>query len=142
MWEQGVTEPYCPRGSPVACDGVIRLLHAPTKKYVTSSSNHASPLSSQQEVCCALEAMDEDDARLADWKVICIDKKASNLARNETFRLKHVISGAFLTVNPERKFSNPIAGHVEVTCSKKESDKNLWVAKEGIYFPANVARDL
>lgn len=140
---EGSNEDYQKRGTKVPCGAIVRLQHSQTKKYLASNVKHKSPLSSSQEVHC-LAATGADNGS-ADWQLICAsssagksgqEKSVKYLVRNDSFRLKHVASGNFLTILQDKVFPQPIQGQKEIVAQSKLADRNLWVAREGIYFAA------
>jgi dolichyl-phosphate-mannose--protein O-mannosyl transferase len=86
----GSTTP-CTRGTPVACDSVVRLRHVQTKKYLHTHKEHQSPLSMQQEVSGYAGADDGDN-----WKVKCTTGSAKHWMRDEPVELYHVATAKYL----------------------------------------------
>ncbi|KAJ1563799.1 Stromal cell-derived factor 2-like protein 1, partial [Cladochytrium tenue] len=104
--------PDCARGQAVRCGDGVRLQHMNTKKFL-HSHQHASPLSSNQEVS-AYEHSDEGD----NWKLVCEDKKAAHWKRESKVRLQHMVTGKFLSSNSRHQFRHPIPGQLEVSGTK------------------------
>ncbi|KAJ3247932.1 hypothetical protein HDU78_002685 [Chytriomyces hyalinus] len=118
----------CVRGTPFACDSLVRLKHLNTNKYL-HSHNHVSPLSSQQEVS-AYEFTNSED----DWKLICVDKKDKVWKRESKVRLQHVATSKYLSSNAKHQFRNPIPGQLEICAVKAAGNNELWQVQEGIFF--------
>ena len=140
---EGSEESYEKRGSLVKCGATIRLLHSQTKKYLASNDHFESPLSSAQEVCCSSLTTSEHKEKAGDWQIVCSVKTKSNdkgattyLSRNMPFRLKHVTSGNYLSIMQDKSYPQPIQGQKEIVGLPKTSDKNIWTAREGVYFAA------
>jgi dolichyl-phosphate-mannose--protein O-mannosyl transferase len=100
-----VNEDACKRGSPVKCDGVVRLQHMNSGKYLHSHL-HQSPISAQQEVS-AYENSDTGDH----WKVLC-EEKGNFWKREQSVRLQHVDTSLYLSSNTKHRFGNPIPGTI------------------------------
>ncbi|KAJ2386478.1 hypothetical protein GGI23_006477, partial [Coemansia sp. RSA 2559] len=64
----------------------------------------------------------------------CADKKAKFWLREAPVYFKHVETGMYLQSLPNKKYRNPIAGHLEVSAGKKADANAQWMALEGYYF--------
>ncbi|KAJ2864438.1 hypothetical protein GGI22_001727 [Coemansia erecta] len=117
------------RGSQIPCGAQIRLINSDTSHALHSHGNHKSPMSGNQEVS-GYEGRDTGDF----WTVECADKKAKFWLREAPVYFKHVETGMYLQSLPNKKYRNPIAGHLEVSAGKKADANAQWMALEGYYF--------
>ncbi|PVU87333.1 hypothetical protein BB561_006382 [Smittium simulii] len=138
------------RGGQVSCGSTIRLLSPKENQYLHSHSSYESPLSGSQEVCgFSAESTDSND----EWLLECVEvsKKKSPQSDSKTpdhrlfwlrdypIRLKHKETGLYLQVMPNKVFTRPIDGQIEISCAKAPTAQNgVWTANEGYYF--NTAR--
>ncbi|OLY79081.1 Stromal cell-derived factor 2 [Smittium mucronatum] len=125
------------RGAGVKCGSVVRLKLSGENLFLHSHKAFESPLSGNQEVT-GFEVLDSGD----EWQVECIaaeNKEKStedNLwLREMPIKLKHVDTGKYLQMLPNKAYDRPISGHLEVSCAKApEKNNHVFIAMEGFYF--------
>ena len=96
---------------------VIRLEHLNTHKFLHSHL-HQSPLSGNQEVS-AFAPGDTGDH----WKL----EVKGKWDRNEKFRLKHIDTGAYLSMT-DKKYGRPIPNQHEIMATKEKNADSFWFA--------------
>lgn len=130
------TQEHCPQGTPIKAGTLIRLQHAPTRRWL-HTHRFASPLTNNQEVSCfgSNEQSDASDVWEVQW-----DSNAKHWERDATVRLRHKVTEFFLA-NHNVKYQRPIPGHTEVHALKSKSAAANWRATEGVYFAGEVAGD-
>lgn len=64
------------------------------------------------------------------WQVVC---STGHWNRMSPIRLKHVVTGKYLTVSGNT-FGRPIAGQYEITAHSTMTDSSLWKPAEAIMF--------
>ncbi len=122
-------ENECKPGTPVTHKMKITLEHVNTHARLHSHL-HRSPLSQQQEVSAYPNGDSGDN-----WIVELTS--GAEWVRGKAIRLQHVDTGKFLHSH-HHKFGRPIPDQHEVTgFADKNSNENLWIAEEGIYYPSS-----
>ncbi|XP_067940304.1 stromal cell-derived factor 2-like [Watersipora subatra] len=121
--KQGVE---CPRGRPVKCGQVIRLMHLQTRKNL-HSHHFNSPLSNNHEVSAFGEDGVGDDGD--NWNVVCNDLYWE---RDAKVRFKHGVTGRYLHVTGDT-FGRPIHGQSEICAYSNPNEFNYWITAEGVY---------
>ncbi|KAJ1946035.1 hypothetical protein GGF37_001386 [Kickxella alabastrina] len=113
------------RGTPVDCGTQIRLVNSDSMHNLHSHSAHKAPISGAQEVS-GFEGRDAGDL----WTAECTGR----WVREAPVVLRHVETGRALQVMPGKKYGQPIAGQLEVSCGKSTNADAQWRAMEGFYF--------
>lgn len=127
---KGPKDKPCTPGTTIKKGDPIRMLHSTTRKWLHSHKFY-SPLSNQQEVSAfgSDEQTDGGDNWSVEW-----DSTAEIWKQGVKIRLRHTDTNTYLMCN-DIKFSNPIAGQLEV-CSVPQKGKGVeWQAAEGVYLP-------
>ncbi|KAJ3225368.1 Stromal cell-derived factor 2-like protein 1 [Clydaea vesicula] len=118
----------CVRGEAIKCNQHIRVNHLQTKKHLHSHA-HVAPLSSEQEVSAYEHTNIEDNFMLR-----CLKKNVVYWERESEVRLQHVQSSKYLSSNQNHQYRHPIPGQLEVCGTSRQSENEIWIAQEGIYF--------
>ncbi|KAI8872428.1 hypothetical protein GQ42DRAFT_161322 [Ramicandelaber brevisporus] len=147
-------------GQPVHCGMEIVLLHNDNGRALHSHAEYESPLSGQQEVS-GYDGRDSGDV----WIVECFGPNASQAdssreppcysstnglsdeklleswwLREYGIRLRHAVTGKYLSASSKHTFGQPIQGWVEVSAVSGSdlgaNDDAVWVAQEGTYTMA------
>ncbi|KAJ3142843.1 Stromal cell-derived factor 2-like protein 1 [Geranomyces variabilis] len=121
--------PDCPRGTPIACGTVIRLLHQSTKTSLHSHAAHKSPLTRNQEVS-AYSGSDKGD----DWRLVCAKSSDKYWDRETEVKLQHVETAKFLGAASGSTYNVKPPGQLEVSAVGHAGAEQTWIAQEGIYF--------
>lgn len=127
----GPQEEPCTPGSTFKKGSSIRLQHSSTRKWL-HSHEYQSPLTNNQEVSAFGDdnQSDDGDVWILEW-----DTKAKLWKQETKVRLKHKVTGHFLTSYDHAKFGHPIGGQQEV-CGHRQKNKNTeWQCGEGVYLP-------
>ncbi|KAL2631666.1 hypothetical protein R1flu_016352 [Riccia fluitans] len=66
---------------------------------------------------------------------LIIEGKGKVWLRDQKVRFLHVDTGGYLHSH-DKKYSRIVAGQQEVCSVPKKNSDNLWIAAEGVYFPA------
>ncbi|KAI9476953.1 hypothetical protein LPJ78_000914 [Coemansia sp. RSA 989] len=119
------------RGVPVECGRAVRLINSDSDHSLHSHAAHKSPISGQQEVS-GFDGRDAGDM----WTVEC----SGTWRRESPVLLRHVDTGKYLVSLPNKKYHQPISGHIEVSAAKKADSNAHWMALEGFYFKAPSAK--
>ncbi|KAA8498581.1 Stromal cell-derived factor 2-like protein [Porphyridium purpureum] len=123
-------EPPQAQGTPVPCGATIRLQHLTTRRNL-HSHNHASPYKNYEVSCYG----DDGNGDLGDnWIVECRTDDQAFWERFATVSFTHKQTGRSLQALAKNKYSDPIANHIEVSCTSKKSANTQWKTNEGIYF--------
>ncbi|GBG84577.1 hypothetical protein CBR_g38858 [Chara braunii] len=128
---RGTEKAPCAQGSVTKHGDVIRLQHMRTRKWLHSHL-HSSPLTNNFEVSCFGGDSSTDTGD--NWKVE-LESGKGDWRRDQKVRFFHVDTGAYLHSH-DKKYSHPIKGQQEVCGVRKKSADNVWLATEGVYFPA------
>jgi dolichyl-phosphate-mannose--protein O-mannosyl transferase len=91
----GKTKSAHVQGRPIVKGDIVILRHLATNTWLHSHAQHASPLSSSQEVSAYAF---KDDSNF--WEV----QVPNEMIRGEPVRFKHVATDKFLAMNPHRFF--------------------------------------
>ncbi|KAJ2889643.1 hypothetical protein IWW38_004588, partial [Coemansia aciculifera] len=124
-----------PRGTAIACGGVVRLVNSDSSHSLHSHGNHKSPISGAQEVS-GFDGRDSGDL----WTVECLKKEHEAWTRLAPVHFKHVETGWYLQSLPSKKYRQPIVGHQEVSAAKRPDSNAQWMALEGYYFSAKAKK--
>ncbi|KAJ2851831.1 hypothetical protein IWW36_000792 [Coemansia brasiliensis] len=114
------------RGMPVKCGTQIRLINSDSDHSLHSHAAHKSPISGQQEVS-GFDGRDAGDM----WTVEC---SQGAWRRESPVLFRHVDTEKYLVSLPNKKYRQPIVGHIEVSAAKKADSNAHWMALEGFYF--------
>ncbi|KAI8909672.1 MIR motif-containing protein [Gorgonomyces haynaldii] len=119
----------CVKGTPIACESTVRLMHTNTQKFLHSHSGIQSPLSQHQEVSCNAPPDNNDH-----WTVKCNTK---TWKREQPIALQHTETKQFLSASHRHVYQSVIQGQLEVYCSKYQKQDEQWIAEEGIYISSD-----
>lgn len=107
----------CAAATPVPCNAVVRLTNLDTMRNL-HTHHYKSPLSRQQEITAFGDDGKGDQGD--DWKVVCLNGKATHWMRGDKVALQHVDTQAYLGASSTVKFtasncgnSCPIMNHLE-----------------------------
>jgi len=120
----------CPPGQNLKDGAIIKLYHINTNKYLHSHL-HKSPLSGQQEVS-AYSKKDGGGDEGDNWKLIILN--GNEWKQGQEIRLLHVETQKYLHSH-NFKYNHPIPGQHEITGFYYKNDDNIWIVKEGIFYP-------
>ncbi|EFJ17205.1 hypothetical protein SELMODRAFT_444987 [Selaginella moellendorffii] len=119
------------QGDVIADGAVIRLQHMRTRKWLHSHLLQ-SPISGNLEVS-GFGGDDNSDTG-DNWKLE-IDGKANVWLRDQKVRLLHLDTNGYLHSH-DKKYNRIVPGQQEVCGVRKKSSDSLWLAAEGVYYPA------
>ncbi|XP_047363629.1 stromal cell-derived factor 2 [Vespa velutina] len=115
------------RGKPIKCGDIIRLEHIATKKNLHSHLVN-SPLSGKQEISAYGDYRGEGDSG-DNWQIVC---RTDFWERDDTVRLKHVDTNAYLSISG-RSYTH-LVGQMEVIGDYSPDSRHVeWKTMEGLF---------
>lgn len=121
-------------GVVVRCGEKIRLQHLGTRRNL-HSHDHQAPLSRDKEVS-AYGQVDKtwtDGDSGDDWLVECIGR-TEEWQRGADIRLRHAVTGTYLSASSSLRFSDPIPNQLQVSGSTRRNANTIWRTNEGFYL--------